>query len=79
MPKLSANRRITLSASQCREVGLEPGDDYQTFVADGCIIIVGQRPGSAWGCLSHIEGDNTVSEQQSRQDAIEQRRKHVDS
>ncbi len=79
MPKLSANRRITLSASQCREVGLEPGDDYQSLVADGCIIIVGQRPGSAWGCLSHIEGDSTVSEQQSRQDAIGQRRKHVDS
>ena len=76
---MSVNRQITLSASQCREVGLKPGDDYQTFVADGCIIIVGQGPGSAWGCLSHIEGDTTVSEQQSRQDAIEQRRKYVDS
>ena len=79
MPKLSVNRRITLPASQCREVGLEPGDDYQSFVADGCIIVVGQRPGSAWGYLSHIKVDTTVSEPQSRQDAIEQRRKHVDS
>lgn len=77
MPKISAKRQITLPASQCREVGLEPGDEYQSFVADGCITIVGQSLGSAWKCLDHVKGDSSVSEQQSRQDAIEQRRKRV--
>ena len=75
MPKISAKRQITLPASQCREVGLEPGDEYQSFVADGCITIVGKNHGSAWGCLDHIKGDSSVSDQQSRQDAIEKRRK----
>lgn len=71
MPKVSAKRQITLPAEQCRLVGIEPGDECQSYVADGRITIVREEPGSAWGCLAHLEGDPAVSEEESRQDAIE--------
>lgn len=74
MPKVSAKRQITLPADQCRLVGIEPGDECQSFVAEGRITIVRQEPGSAWGCLAHLEGDPKVSEVESRQDAIEGKR-----
>ena len=74
MPKVSAKRQITLPADQCRLVGIEPGDECQSFVADGRITIVRQEPGSAWGCLSHLEVDQTVSDEESRQDAMEGKR-----
>lgn len=73
MPKVSAKRQLTLPASQCRLAGIEPGDECRSFVADGRITIVRQQPGSAWGCLAHLEADETVSDEQSRQDAIEAR------
>ena len=74
MPKVSAKRQITLPADQCRLAGIEPGDECRSFVADGRITIVRQRPGSAWGCLAFLEGDPTVSDEESRQDAMERKR-----
>jgi len=74
VPKVSAKRQITLPADQCRLVGIEPGDECQSFVADGRITIIRQEPGSAWGCLEHLEGDQTVSDEESRRDAMEGRR-----
>ena len=74
MPKVSARRQITLPADQCRLAGIEPGDECLSFVADGGITIVRQQPGGAWGCLARLEGDPTVSDDTSRQDAIERKR-----
>ncbi|MCY3713358.1 MAG: AbrB/MazE/SpoVT family DNA-binding domain-containing protein [Gemmatimonadetes bacterium] len=77
MPKVSSKRQITLPADQCRLVGIEPGDECQSFVADGRITIIRQEPGIAWGCRAHLEGDPTVSEEESRQDAIEGKREQT--
>ena len=33
-----------------------------------------QQSGSAWGCLAHLRADETVSDEQSRQGAIEDKR-----
>lgn len=74
MPKVSAKRQITLPASQCRIVGIEPGDEYRSFIYGKRITIVRREPGDAWGCLKHLRADEAVSEEQSRQDAIERRR-----
>ena len=73
MPKVSAKRQLTLPANQCRLAGIEPGDECRSFVANGRITIVRQQPGSAWGCVAHLRTDETVSDEQSRQDAIEQK------
>ena len=70
MPKVSAIRQITLPADQCRLAGIEPGDECLSFVDDGGITIVRQQPGIVRGCLAHLDGDPTVSDEASRQDAI---------
>ena len=74
MPRISAKRQLTLPAHQCRLVGIEPGDECRSFVADGHITIIRQQPGSARGCLSHLRADQTVSDVESRQHSIETRR-----
>ncbi len=74
MPRISAKRQLTLPAHQCRLAGIKPGDECRSFVADGRITIIRQQLGSAWGCLAHLQADETVSDADSRQHSIETRR-----
>ena len=74
MLKINARRQFTLPAHQCRLAGIEPGDECRSFAADGRITIIRQQSGAAWGCLAHLRPDETVSDKQSRQDAIERKR-----
>ncbi len=32
MPKVSAKRQVTLPIEQCRQAGINPGDEYECFV-----------------------------------------------
>ena len=77
MPKVSSKRQLTIPANQCRLAGIEPGDECRIFVDDGRLTIVRQQPGSAWGCLAHLRADDTISDRQSRQDAIEAKRRRT--
>jgi bifunctional DNA-binding transcriptional regulator/antitoxin component of YhaV-PrlF toxin-antitoxin module len=43
MPKVSSKRQITLPIEQCRQAGIEPGDEYQSFVVDGRITIIKKK------------------------------------
>lgn len=70
MPKVSAKRQITLPVGQCNEVGIRPGDEYRSFVANGHITIVRKISGAAKGSLNHIKGDSTISDEESRQSAL---------
>ena len=72
MPRVSAKRQITLPIDQCREVGIGPGDEYRSFVADGRITIVRKTAGAAKGLLRHITRDPTVSDEESLQDALDE-------
>ncbi len=74
MPRMDAGRRITLPADQCSEVGLGPGDEYRSFVADGCITIVPMVAGAARGMLRHIVGDPSVTDEESLEDALDESR-----
>lgn len=40
MPKVSAKRQITLPVGQCKALGIEPGDDVESFVAHGQLTII---------------------------------------
>ncbi len=71
MPRVSAKRQITLPVEQCREVGIGPGDEYRSYVADGRITIVRMTPGAAKGVLRHIVGDPAVSDEESLEDALD--------
>ena len=70
MPRVSATRQITLPIDQCREAGIGPGDEYRSFVADGCITIVRQSAGVARGMLRHVSGDPAISDEESLRDAV---------
>ncbi len=71
MPKVSSKRQITLPVEQCRQAGIEPGDEYQSFVADGHITIVKKTPGSAKGVLSDIKSDSSVTDEESMQSVLD--------
>ena len=68
MPRVSAKRQITLPIDQCREVGIGPGDEYRSYVADGRITIVRKTTGAARGILRHAAADRAVSDEESLQD-----------
>ncbi len=70
MPKVSTKRQITLPVEQCKEVGIQPGDEYRSFVANGHITIVRKISGTAKGCLHHVTGDAAISDEESRQSAL---------
>ena len=72
MPRVSAKRQITLPVDQCREVGIRPGDEYRSFVADGRITIVRKTPGAARGILRHVAGDPAVRDEESLRDALDE-------
>ena len=72
MPRVSAKRQITLPIDQCREVGIGPGDEYRSFVADGRITIVRKTAGAARGFLRHVVGDPAVGDEESLQDALDE-------
>ena len=72
MPRVSAKRQITLPIDQCREVGIGPGDEYRSYVADGRITIVRRTAGAAKGILRHVAGDRAVSDEGSLQDALDE-------
>lgn len=71
MPKVSSKRQITLPVNQCREAGIEPGDEYQCFVADGQITIVKKVPGAAKGVIKDLEVDDSVSDEESLQSVLD--------
>ena len=72
MPKVSSKRQITLPVDQCRQVGIEPGDEYQSFVADGHITIIKKIPGAAKAILKHIKGDTSVTDEASLQSVLDE-------
>ena len=70
MPKVSSKRQITLPVELCQQVGIEPGDEVQVFVADGHITIVKKTAGAARGILKHVKGESSITEEESRQSAL---------
>ncbi len=72
MPKVSSKRQITLPVDQCQQIGIEPGDEYQSFVADGHITIVKKIPGAARGILKNAKGDASVTDEASLQSVLDQ-------
>lgn len=68
MPKISAKRQITLPIEQCRQAGIEPGDEYSSFVGnEGHITIIRKTKGAAKGVLKEIKADKNYSDAESLQ------------
>lgn len=75
MPKVSAKRQITIPIDQCQQALIEPGDEVETFIYNGQITIVKKEKGAAKGILRHIKADKRLSDEQSLQSTLQQRRK----
>lgn len=71
MPKVSSKRQITLPVDQCRQVGLEPGDEYESYVVDGHITIIKKSSGAAKAILRHVKGNDSISDEESLESALE--------
>jgi len=71
MSKLSSKRQITLPVEHCRELGIEPGDELECFVANGQLTLIKKTKGAAKGILKHVKGNRKLSDEASRQDSLE--------
>lgn len=71
MPKVSAKRQITLPIEQCRLAGIEPGDEYESFVDNaGHITVIKKVKGAAKGILRGVKGKPSVSDEESLHSGI---------
>jgi len=70
MPIVSVKRQITLPVKQCEALGIEPGDEIESFVANGQLTIIKKVKGAADGLLEHIKPDTSVSDEESLQSVI---------
>lgn len=71
MPKVSSKRQITLPIDQCRQAGIQPGDEYDSFIDnDGHITIVKKAAGAAKGILADLKTNHALSDEDSLQDGL---------
>lgn len=70
MPKVSAKRQITLPVGQCEALGIEPGDDVESFVAHGQLTIVKKQKGAARGALKHVQGNPSMTDEESLESSL---------
>ncbi len=71
MPRVSSKRQITLTVEQCKLAGIEPGDEYYSYVNnEGHITIVKKIAGAAKGLLKGITINKTFNDEQSLQSSI---------
>ncbi len=70
MPKVSGKRQITLPISQCKVLGIRPGDEVEIFIADDQLTIVKKSMGAAKGLLKEVVPKSSMSDEASRQSAL---------
>jgi len=70
MAKLSQKRQITLPVEQCTELGINPGDELEFYVANGKLTAIKKTPSAAKGILRDVKVDESITDEQSRQSAL---------
>lgn len=70
MPKVSSKRQITLPVSQCEALGIEPGDEVESYIFEGHITIIKKQVNAAKGLLKNIKTDHSMSDEESLQSAL---------
>jgi len=71
MPKVSLKRQITLPVRQCLALGIEPGDEVESFVSYGQLTIVKKKHGAARGALKHIQGNPSMTDEESMESSLQ--------
>ena len=73
MPIVSQKRQVTLPLEQCLVAGIQPGDEYESFVSrKGVISIVTKRMGAAKGLLKNVPVNNRVSDEESLDESLDE-------
>jgi bifunctional DNA-binding transcriptional regulator/antitoxin component of YhaV-PrlF toxin-antitoxin module len=70
MPIVSSKRQITLPVAQCQSLGINPGDEVEIFIANDRLTIVKKQKGAAKGMLKHVQGDSSITDEESRQSSL---------
>jgi bifunctional DNA-binding transcriptional regulator/antitoxin component of YhaV-PrlF toxin-antitoxin module len=71
MPVVSQKRQVTLPVEQCSIAGIQPGDEYESFVSrKGVISIVVRHKGAAKGLLKGTPVNDHVCDEESLESAI---------
>jgi len=70
MPKVSSKRQITLPVVQCEALGIKPGDEVESYIADGQITIIKKFKGAAGGLLKQVKGNSGMTDEESLQSAL---------
>ena len=66
MPVVSQKRQVTLPVEQCSIAGIQPGDEYESFVSrKGVISIVIKHKGTVKGLLKGVPTNDQISEEES--------------
>lgn len=74
MPVLSSKRQVTLPKALCDRLCVVPGDRLEILEHNGRITILRKRRGASAGLLAHVKADANVSEEESLQDALGEKR-----
>jgi bifunctional DNA-binding transcriptional regulator/antitoxin component of YhaV-PrlF toxin-antitoxin module len=59
-----------LPIEQCRKIGIEAGDEYESYVYENRITIVKKSKGAAKGLLKNIEIEASISDTESMQSGL---------
>ncbi len=70
MPRVSSKRQITLPINQCEALGIEPGDEVESFVADGQLTIIKKVRGAAKGLLREVQANPAMTDEESLESAL---------
>lgn len=70
MPKVSAKRQITLPVSQCKALGIRPGDEVEIFIANEQLTIIKKFRGAASGLLKDTTPKSSMTDEASRQSEV---------
>ena len=70
MPRVSSKRQITLPIDQCQQIGIKPGDEYQSFVANGHITIIRKQQGAAKGVIKRVKRNRMMTDEESLQSSL---------
>lgn len=70
MPRISAKGQITLPASQREAIGVQLGDEVETYVVGDQINVVKKVNGAAKGLLKNVKAKAPMTDEESMESAL---------
>ena len=75
MHKVSAKRQVTIPKELCEKAGIEPGNMVEIFEYEGKVTVIKKESGAGAGVLKNMKGNATMTDEQSLQDALDNKHK----